>query len=165
MPTTPTDDEMLEAAIEAVTAEGQINIAPTISDRIGAILAKVKLASTWANNTAYVVGNVVMPTVRNGHKYRCIQAGTSEADSADEPEWPLGASAIITEGASDPILTWVEDGPELSQIYDVQKAIHQCWMEKAGKASNLYASGNAQMQQVYEQCLKQAQLYSSFNLA
>lgn len=169
MPTTPTDAEFLTAATDELTAAAQPDIQPVITDRVSAILASVKLATTWVHNTAYVVGNVVMPTVRNGHKYRCIQAGTSAALLVNQPDWPVGASAVITEGVSDPILTWVEDGPELSQIYDVRKAIHKAWLEKAAKASLLYATSQSgsrfEHQQVYEHCNKQAEIYASIGIA
>lgn len=169
MPTTPTDAEFLTAATDELTAAAQPDIQPVITDRVSAILASVKLATTWVNNTAYVVGNVVMPTVRNGHKYRCIQAGTSEALLADQPDWPVGASAVITEGASDPILTWAEDGPELSQIYDVRRAVHKAWLEKAAKASILadvsQQVGGIRSSQIYDHCIKQAERYASAGIA
>lgn len=165
MPTL-SDTQALAAALAELRLYLQPDIEPKIeAEEVDALLAKAKQASTWVNNTAYVVGDVVLPTVRNGHQYRCIVAGTSEALLANEPEWPTLAGAVFTEGASNPILTWVEDGAESSSIYDVQFAIHQGWMLKAIKASMLYATGEAEMQQVHEHCLKMAEKFGSLRMA
>jgi len=50
----------------------------------------------WVKNTAYVAGDMVIPTNPNGHFYRCTTAGTS---GASEPTWPLTGSATINNGA------------------------------------------------------------------
>lgn len=41
---------------------------------------------TWAVDTAYSAGDIVVPTTDNGHRYRCTAAGTSDATT--EPTWP-----------------------------------------------------------------------------
>lgn len=169
MPTL-SDAAQLTAAQTQFALYVQTSVLPTLdTTERDAILAAVKRASTWVNNTAYVVGDVVMPTVRNGHRYRCIVAGTSEALLANEPEWPTLAGAVFTEGASNPILTWVEDGPEFSQLYDLRAAYHRGWMLKAAKASVLYETRQSQSsfaeQQVYEHCLKMAEKYGSADVA
>ncbi len=53
-------------------------------------------AGIWVKQTSYAVGDIVIPTNPNGHFYRCITAGTSEAS---EPTWPLTGSATINNGA------------------------------------------------------------------
>ncbi len=54
----------------------------------------------WRSGTTYAVGNYVVPTIRNGHYYKCTTAGTSS--SLNEPDWPL--SGIKSDGTA----TWTE---------------------------------------------------------
>lgn len=163
-----TDTEQRDAAFAKLELMAAPTAEPAIDDVLDAILDAHKLASTWANNTAYVYGDVVMPTVRNGHRYMCIQAGTSEALLANEPEWPTGMQETITEGASDPLLMWQEAGPEFESIYDVRGAAHQAWTVKAGRVAHLYATrqsgGGYEQQQVLENCVKMANSFSSLDI-
>jgi len=107
------------------------------ADEVGVIVDECARASTWVVATTYEVGQVVRPTVGNGHLYVCTQAGTSAALAGDEPDWPTGRAATITDGVSDPLLTWQEAGCEPSTIYNVPLAIHKVWVLKAGRASEL----------------------------
>lgn len=164
MPTV-SDPTALTDATAIVTLHAQTAIQPVLSSGdVTALMTAAKRASTWVHNTAYVVGDVIMPTVRNGHRYRCIQAGTSAALAADQPEWPTWKASSITEGISDPVLTWIEDGPEYTSIYDVRLAIHSAWMLKAAKASLLYStrqSGSGfEHQQIYEHAIQMAEKYA-----
>lgn len=169
MPTL-SDANALAAAQAQLTLWLQPSVVPVLTnDEQTALLTAAKRASTWLNNTAYVVGDVVLPTVRNGHRYRCIQAGTSAALLANEPEWPTRIGRWITDGVSDPILTWVEDGPEYASIYDVRAAVHAGWMLKAAKVSHLYetrqTASTFSEQQVYEHCLQMAAKYAPAQVA
>src|SRR3984885_6978697 len=66
------------------------------------------LGAPWQASTAYLVGEYVQPTVTggNGHLYRCIAAGTTQAT---EPTWPLTENATVTDGG----VTWQELTPVL----------------------------------------------------
>ena len=166
---TQTDNQALTKARAQFRLYAQPDIQPVIDGaQIDLILEECKTASTWAVNTAYVLGDVILPTIRNGHQYICTVAGTSETDSADEPDWPTVTGGLVTEGASDPILTWVEYGPEPVSIYDVRKAIHNAWMVKAGLASlSVDVSqqvGGLKASQVYEHCIKQAERFASLDI-
>lgn len=44
----------------------------------------VKEPAAWVASTAYVVGDIVRPTVNNGYFYKCTTAGTS---GSSEPTW------------------------------------------------------------------------------
>lgn len=66
-------------------------------DHADAPVAKWADASTWAANTPYVVGEIVIPTTPNGFQYRCIVAGTSHV--TDEPMWPTQVGSAIADGA------------------------------------------------------------------
>src|ERR1700730_8380212 len=66
------------------------------------------LGAPWLASTAYLVGEYVQPTVTggNGHLYRCLVAGTT---NATEPSWPLTENATVTDGG----VTWQELTPVL----------------------------------------------------
>ena len=54
----------------------------------------------WQASTAYNVGDVVRPVgARNGFVYKCIQAGTSDAN---EPTWPTTEGQTVTDNT----VTW-----------------------------------------------------------
>lgn len=162
----PSADAQRQTAMQTLRLYGQPDIAPVIpSLALDTILNSTRRATIWAADTAYGFGDVILPTVRNGHCYRCIQAGTSEASADNEPEWPVGMSATITEGASDPLLMWQEAGPDFDNLYDVRAAIRQVWEMKASLTASLHSSGGAQAQQVYDHCLKQAERYGSLEMA
>ncbi len=50
----------------------------------------------WVANTAYALGDTVVPTVDNTYYYECTTAGTSDAST--EPIWPTGTGATVTDG-------------------------------------------------------------------
>jgi hypothetical protein len=66
-------------------------------------------ATVWVTLTAYVVGDVVRPTVGNGHLYKCIVAGTT---AAGQPTWPTVAGQTVVDGT----VTWAEAGRAITQI-------------------------------------------------
>jgi len=157
MPTLSDTDQREAARAELITY-GQVNASPTLGDiEVETILDNHLLATTWVASTAYVVGDIVHPTVRNGHRYRCVVAGTS---GTTEPTWRLRQAVKFTEGASDPLLMWIEDGPEFRQIYDIRSAIHAAWIAKAGVAALSVdmqgANGRVYASQVYDHCIKMA---------
>jgi len=61
--------------------------------------------SAWASGTAYLTGDIVIPTTRNGHRYRATNDGTS---ASSEPTWltVLGGTVV------DNNITWEEYGGE-----------------------------------------------------
>ena len=70
------------SALALLTEWIQPAVAPTLTTtvttgEVDVILDRNKRASTWAPSTAYFVNDVVMPTVRNGRRYRCIVSGVS----------------------------------------------------------------------------------------
>lgn len=144
----PTVAAQLETALAKLRLYAQPDVPPVIDTaELSAILEDTARATIWAAATAYTVGDVVLPTVRNGRRYRVTQAGTS---GATEPTWSTSQQSTLTDGTSDPLLRWVEAGPDFDNVYNVRAAIHAVCDVKARKASALVATGNAQMQQVYD---------------
>lgn len=125
---------------------------------LDAILENNKRARTFAVATAHTTGQVVMPTARNGYRYRVVIPGTS---GAAEPTWPTSYEGQVTSGASNPVLTFEEAGPEFSNIYDVRGAAKEAWMLKASKASEYLE----EEEPVYKRCIEQANRYASIGVA
>ncbi len=67
-------------------------------------------STTWAAETAYDVGDIVVPTGVSDHYYECTVAGTS---GATEPTWPEDGSTV-----SDGTVTWEDAGTEYPGLYD-----------------------------------------------
>jgi hypothetical protein len=61
----------------------------------------------WASSTAYVAGELVRPTVGNGHLYQCTVSGTT---GTIEPVWPL-TSGTPAGTVIDGTVTWQEITP------------------------------------------------------
>jgi len=85
-------------------AQGNLNL---IADNI-----KVALCSTfspsysaWSTSTSYSEGDIVVPSFRNGRRYRATNAGTS---ASSEPTWPT----VDGETVVDNDITWEEYGGE-----------------------------------------------------
>jgi len=57
----------------------------------------------WAGLTTYSMGDFVVSTTKNGHRYRCTTAGTS---AASEPTWPTTKAGTVVDGT----ITWTENG-------------------------------------------------------
>ena len=60
-------------------------------------------ASAWVTETAYAAGELALPTVANGHYYRCTTGGTTHTA---EPTWPTTAEGTV----ADATVAWEEAG-------------------------------------------------------
>jgi|ERR1700733_1317548 len=60
-------------------------------------------SATWAANTAYTVGKIVIPVTPNGFVYRCVSAGTSGGGVA--PTVGTNASPIVVTAAAHGLAT------------------------------------------------------------
>jgi hypothetical protein len=129
---------------------------------IGNILDSFSRFTTWAVSTAYSVGDRVVPTTPNGRVYECRVAGTSGTTQPDYPVYPAyqfqGFS--IEDGASNPRLTWVDQGPINVERYDVRTATRQAWLIKASRvAADIDAkegTSDVKLSQLMQNCLTMA---------
>lgn len=166
-----TVEDQYDVTIAKVQIYAQTNVHPTLdTDDVQLAVNDALQATVWAIGTAYTYGQVVLPTVRNGHRYKCVQSGTSEALLADQPEWPTLQGMQISEGASDPLLTWEEDGPDFDNVFTLRNAIHNAWMMKAGKASLSVdiiqrGGGGLSASQAFDHCIAMAEKYGSIDQA
>ncbi|MDD2390892.1 MAG: prepilin-type N-terminal cleavage/methylation domain-containing protein [Desulfobacterales bacterium] len=69
-------------------------------------LNTINLRSVWQKSTDYRTGSVIIPTVSNGHYYKCTTAGTS---GSTEPEWLKATAPDETVTDGDDVI-WKEIG-------------------------------------------------------
>ena len=158
----PTIAEQRATALAQFRLAVQPNVQPQLGNEdLDALLDATARASIWTLSTAYSFGDVILPTVRNGHSYKCIVAGTA---GATEPTWPKTDLRTITDGSSDPVLTWQENGPDFSNVYDVRMALHEACMLRAKLTAPLHSTKQSQsgyeLQQIHEHWLKLAEKYA-----
>lgn len=112
----------------------------------------------WKPGTAYADGDTVVPTSRNGLRYRVSVAGVS---GAEEPAaWP--ASGTLVDGG----VTWEIDTATpaaWSPTFDLAAAAAEGWRMKAGLVSDRFRFGDDgdsyDRNQVFEHCARMAELY------
>lgn len=155
----PTLAAQKTAAMAKLKLYSAHDTAPVITTDLDAILTAHLRASYWAASTAYVVGAVVQPTTANGHRYRCIKAGTS--GTTEPSDWPEYRQGVYT---NDGTVWWEEFGPDFDNPYDVRAAIHAAWMLKASRASVLFTDDAGQREQVYKHCLQMAEKYAPIHI-
>lgn len=63
---------------------------------------------TWATPVAYNIGDIVIPTTRNYHRYKCTLGGTSTT----EPSWGTASGWTYEPGGGRP--SWVEYGADVA---------------------------------------------------
>jgi hypothetical protein len=131
-------------------------------------------ATIWAPNTAYHVGDVVVPPLRNGHRYRCVSPGTSDQSGNLYYFWPTAPGDLMYGSATNPPVCWEECGPDWfnlpgdtgprsANVYDARAAIYDCWVLKAQRASVLMnqKADNVSFDfaQIREHCLAEAEKF------
>ncbi|MBI5523373.1 MAG: hypothetical protein HY910_12150 [Desulfarculus sp.] len=73
----------------------------------GAINGLVK--TRWAASTAYALNDLRIPSVPNGHYYKCTTAGTSAASA---PTWNTGSGGTTSDGG----VVWTEQGVSFKHL-------------------------------------------------
>lgn len=118
----------------------------------------------WTASSSYEVGDIIVPTVRNGRLYQVIIAGTS---GTTEPLFPTLASNnfyIIVDGTSDPQLTWRDIGPANNERYDLRSSARQGWLRKASAVTTMIDSKDGQvdvkMSALHDHCIAQANRFA-----
>lgn len=155
------------AALLLLTEYLQPTVAPTLTTtattgEVDVILDRNRRARTWVVNTAYNYGDVIQPPIRNGRRYRATVPGTS---ALTDPGFSFWTGDSLSEGASSPALTWVDDGPGYVNIYDVRRAAYEGWRLKAEKASQLMNTDGSSYDQVYEHCMGMAEKFAGVLVA
>lgn len=150
----------LESSATHITVSAFTGGAAAITeDDISRILDQNAVASVWVASTDYVYGDVVIPTDdnRNGHRFVCIVAGTSDAT---EPSWPTWDNATVSDGDN---LTWQECGPEID-LWDLIAAACAAYDLKIAKAACRFdydvAGDSRKRSQVMQQLERQRARYA-----
>lgn len=149
-------------AIKLVTDMVQPDVEPRLTTgQIELAVDRSQLASTWIANTAYNVGDVVVPVVRINMAFECIQAGTSQANAHGKTDWPTTRGDRYAEGTSSPVLIWEAAGTDLfnpmyfaneRNVYDINRAAKECWAIKLAQASQFLQDGDVSFQTIFEHC-------------
>jgi hypothetical protein len=157
----------LDDAREEVERKAQTSLDPVLTpDEVEAILAGHLRYATWAAETAYAFGDVVVPATRTGQKFRAVQGGTSGATPPFSTTGTYNPFTRISDGST---LVWEEDGRDFGSPYDIRGAVHAAWELKAAKASDRIQfsadGGSFHEQQTLETCLKMVQRYAPVGVA
>ena len=159
------------AAIKQLSDLCQSTLYPELTDnQLGNIIDQHKKFTTWQPNTAYSVGDMVIPTTPNGRVYQVIIAGTS---TTTEPTFPSIGYAIgqcfynyVGTPPNFYGLTFQDNGFITTEVYDVRAAAKQCWLLKASIAANLANTSDGQMRidlhTIQENCIQMAGKFRSF---
>jgi hypothetical protein len=157
----PTIEEQRTSAIAKVKRNCQTQVEPIVDDdELDEMADDYQLSGIWEADTVYSVGDVISPTERNGHLYRCVVAGTSAADAEDEPDWPVTSSSTVLDGEGSPQLQWQENGADHGdQVFDIRGFSYDVWDLKAARAvvavDQRTPGGGLSASQIYDHCVKQ----------
>lgn len=155
----PTVEDHKELALAAVRMFVAPDDTPTLDDvELNSILDSVQRASFWVLSTAFSVGDVILPATKNGHRYRCAQAGTT---AATEPTWPTRDAATITDGT----VIWEEAGADYENVFDIRAAASQAWTLKQAKASQLFDMPGQSLSQITDHCKQMAEAFEPVKFA
>lgn len=151
-----TDAQDRADTLEKLEIKAQLNVEPTLSGaEVEDILDNNKRGLRWITGLVVVVGDVLLPTVRNGHRYPVTEGGTL---GATEPTWPTTEGSSVTDG----LVEMEEGGPDYASAYDLRGAIRECWELKAAKASEYISSQDSGSEQmIFEHCVKMVDSYSN----
>lgn len=163
----------LDAAKAVIAAQCATASVPELDDtEVEAILARHKMVTIWVAETAYKLGDKIIPTEANrfGRRFRCVGSGTS---GADEPTWSdvqgwthstnvgafLGNEGSQTVVLFDGDAQWIDDGPE-TDLWNLDDACYDAWMQKAGKALDVVTmnrgGNNYNLGDIHQRCVNMA---------
>jgi len=133
---------------------------PELSNsELGELIDEHKRSDDWTASTAYIVGDRIQPTVKNGRIYECVIAGTTSTNPDIFPN--IGyTNQVISEGVD---LVWRDVGAAYYETYDVRSAAREGWMMKASKIAHLIDVEDGQQKlnfsKLLEHCYKMAEKY------
>ncbi len=158
-----TDAEAYDLAVAVVKRDAGTQLPPIIDDAdVETIVAECKAARTWVAETAYEVGDVVVPSNRNGRRYIAILRGTS---GTTEPIWLTRDFALVGSGTA----TFQEAGAQWPNVYDTRLATYRVLRLKMLRAAH-WTDGTIEgvsinRTAVYRQLEEQARRYKPARVA
>lgn len=115
----------------------------------------------WTANAAYAVGDLVVPTTPTGRLYRVT--ASDGAAGPTEPAWPTSGSVVLDGVTYELDTTSVPTAWQ--PTYDLAAAAAAGWNEKAGLVSDRFRFADGgdsyDRNQIFEHCVKMAELYES----
>lgn len=114
--------------VEPVLTYGD-GVTPDPESEVDAIILASTRAAVWSADLEVKYGDVVVPTVGNGRKYKVTVAGT--LGSTEPSSWPGYDYGSVESGT----VTMVEDGYFRGGVYDVRMATYKCFLLKRAKAN------------------------------
>lgn len=155
-----------DQALAYVTLHAQTNSYPEIDiGTVGTFVDSNRRYSTWTANTAYAVGDYIVPTVPNGRIYKAVVAGTSSATEPGFPVYVLYKSYRINDGTA---LIWQDYGIISTDQYDTRSAVRSLWIYKAGILANQVDASddrsNVKLSLLQSQFLTMAEKYRPFEV-
>lgn len=95
VPNRATHDRVADLTNELGTAGGYTAGGVALANPTVTVVAANSWTAVWAATTAYLVGQIRIPSVANGFVYRVAVAGTS---AGAEPTWPTVIGQCVTDG-------------------------------------------------------------------
>lgn len=116
----------------------------------------------WRANTVVGVGDRYSSNPFNGRVYKCIKSGQT---GSVQPIFTAGHCPILGQQIIDGTVLWEDRGPISRQRYDVRRAVHVCWLQKAAATAHEHSfspGGNQRFDReaIHQHCLAQARLYA-----
>ena len=122
-------------------------------------------AGEWTAETAYVIGDRIVTTDRNGRLYRCVTAGESDTE---EPDWGNSHYAGRELGDGEE-LVWRDEGPAFRELYDLNASAQAGWLLKAAAAADLIQTSDRDqtlhLEQVQQNCIRMARTFQPVFIA
>ena len=147
-----------EAVLDEVIRRIQPDLEPVLTlIEIEDAVDNNQRAFTWVTALPLVYGDEVIPTVKNGHRYMVVTAGTTTT----EPTWPTSDYGTVTAGAQ-----FQEAGAEYDNVYSIKAILRELWELRMAKSVEMISnpvSGNEA--QIYEHCKEMALRYATPLLA
>lgn len=164
-------------AMSRATAIGRVsmlcdaNSYPQLSTtEIGTILDDLIRWNYWTASTAYIVDDLIVPTIPNGRMYRCIAPGTSDASTPTFPVFPSVGfiNQTIYESTTSGVI-WIDIGTAQKEQFDVQGATRRAWLLKASKCVGdvdaKESMSDVKLSQLVDHCTKMAERFRPLVIA
>jgi len=153
-------ESMLQWSSVPALSSGEVDRLMVMARRVDRYDVEADLYMTWTAALVLVVGDLVVPRVRNGHYYRVTVS--DGAAGATEPTWPTSSGAAVTADG----VTYTEAGSAPWEgTWDLNAAAAEGWRWKAGKVAGnfTFSTDNQSFDrvQVKDACLEMARMYGN----
>jgi len=147
-------------AAEVVAARSAAENSPAVGideikggDEAPGLLDEAVLATVWASETQYAIGDRVIPTEENGLWYILLPGSNGNESGTTEPTWPEWQNGYVADNG----LLWQLAGRAPEALWDLSLAVHLVWKRKTALAASLSDVGldardQFRRSQVFDHC-------------